>query len=99
MAQNDFKTARLAPITKDNPAVVAYITLVVASDMRQDGMWMIASALEKAGAAMALEHGRLPAGTHIPDDVWQEVYDSVVEMTKQQCAKAAMDAAAKHPKH
>ncbi|AAK94338.1 hypothetical protein Mx8p03 [Myxococcus phage Mx8] len=77
------------PITKDNPALVAYITLVFAHDLEQEGMPEFSRVAAKAGTAMALEYGRLPPGLYIPPDVWDEVYESVRKTFVEEAMKAA----------
>lgn len=65
------------PITPENQALVAYVALVMADDMRKDGMEMFATVLEGAAGRLAMEHGRLPPNTYIPPDVYRTVWESV----------------------
>lgn len=75
--------AKPAPMDETNGALLGYVTLCVARDMEADGMWMFASALDAAGTRLVVEHGRLPAGIYIPADVYQRMYDSVVETLRK----------------
>ncbi|MFP2959927.1 hypothetical protein ACLEPN_19355 [Myxococcus sp. 1LA] len=64
-----------APITKDNPAVIAYIALGMVDAARRQ-----ANALEASASAMVQAHGHLPPSTFIPDDVMRDVADNVAKM-------------------
>lgn len=70
------------PVTAENGAVQAYVTLLVAEQMRQDGMGMVAGALEQAAAELVRRHGRLPPRTYIPPSVLETVSRSVVAAAK-----------------
>ncbi|GEL75386.1 hypothetical protein [Myxococcus virescens] len=61
-----------APITKDNPALIAYVTLMMVDDMR-----VRANALEASASALVQEHGRLPPNVPIPDALMHEVADAI----------------------
>lgn len=75
--------AKPAPMDEKNGALLGYVTLCVARDMEADGMWDFAMALNEAGTRLVVEHGRLPEGIAIPADVYQRMYDSVVEGLRQ----------------
>jgi hypothetical protein len=77
------------PITKDNQSVVAYVALVMADEMRKDGMPMFADILEAAAARLAIEHGRLPPRTFIPLDVHEAVWEQVRTSFLAEAMKAA----------
>ncbi len=85
------KVSKDTRTTKANPAFVAYVTLHVANDMRNDGLWMLADILEKAGAKMAMEYGRMPEDIAVPEADWDAVYADVVATLKEQAAAYMMD--------
>ena len=71
------------PLTRDNGALLAYVTLLVAEEMRADGMPDIARCMEKAAARLVAESGRLPAGVYIPAALLAEVRAMVIEAARQ----------------
>ncbi len=73
----DLPLADHGPITKDNPAVVALIGLLMARDMVESGHVTAGHALFGASTKMAREFGRLPRGAQIPEKVWREVVESI----------------------
>lgn len=83
------------PITAENGALQAYVMLVVAGDMRADGMPMFADILERGAGDLVVKHGRLAGGTYIPPDIYEAMYESIVAAVRQG-AEATMASMTKH---
>ena len=95
MRYDEIPLAQPAPLTKDNPAVVAYVGLIMAQDLMEAGKELAGRALLAASAKMALESGRLPPGTFVPDDVWREVEENIRSAIRRKTAAIRLEAQAK----